>query len=202
MELIGMLDSPYVRRAAISLRLLGVPFVHRSWSVFRNFDQFQQLNPMVKAPTLVLDDGSYLVDSNLIIDWAETISTKPSLMPGGASARLRALRLIGMALTVGEKSVQIVYEHKRDAEKRDDGWLQRVKGQLRAACAMLEHELEGVQGWLFGDVPSQADITIAVAWGFTQLVTADVIDAKTYPRLAAFSQRAEKHQDFAALPPV
>ena len=38
MQLIGMLDSPYVRRTAISLRLLGVPFEHRSISVFSTFE--------------------------------------------------------------------------------------------------------------------------------------------------------------------
>ncbi len=37
MQLIGMLDSPYVRRVAISLKLLGLPFEHRSISVFRQF---------------------------------------------------------------------------------------------------------------------------------------------------------------------
>ncbi|WP_267223039.1 glutathione S-transferase family protein [Dyella silvae] len=200
MELIGMLDSPYVRRAAISLRLLGVPFTHRSWSVFRNFDQFRQLNPLVKAPTLQLDDGTLLTESGLIIDWAETISDRPSLMPSEPQTRLRALRLTGIALAASEKSVQIVYEHKRDADKRDAGWLERVTGQLRSAYDLLERELEGVHGWLFGDTPTQADITLAVAWGFTQLVVADAIDAKAYPRLVAFAQHAEQHPDFAALP--
>jgi hypothetical protein len=37
MQLIGMLDSPYVRRVAIALQLLGIPFEHRSLSVFRQY---------------------------------------------------------------------------------------------------------------------------------------------------------------------
>jgi glutathione S-transferase len=201
-ELIGMLDSPYVRRTAISLRLLGVPFTHRSLSVFSNFDEFQSINPQVKAPTLVLDNGALLVDSNLIIDWAETISERPSLMPGESAARLRALRLIGAALTASEKSVQIVYEHKREADKRDAAWLQRVKGQLHAAYGVLEREIDGVDGWLFGNSPGQADVSIAVAWGFTQLVTPEAVDPASYPRLAAFAMRAEQHPDFVALPPI
>ncbi|PTT75208.1 glutathione S-transferase, partial [Pelomonas sp. HMWF004] len=45
MKLIGMLDSPFVRRVAISMRLLGLPFEHAAISVFRGFDQFQQINP-------------------------------------------------------------------------------------------------------------------------------------------------------------
>ncbi len=57
MQLIGMLDSPYVRRVAISLQLLGLHFEHRSVSVFSTFAQFQKINPVVKAPSLICDDG-------------------------------------------------------------------------------------------------------------------------------------------------
>ena len=60
MKLIGMLDSPYVRRAAISLRMLGLPFEHQSLSVFSTFDAFRAINPLVKAPTLIGDDGGQL----------------------------------------------------------------------------------------------------------------------------------------------
>lgn len=69
MQLIGMLDSPFVRRVAIALRLLDLPYEHRPLSVFRNFEAFSLFNPMVKAPTLVLDDGTVLMDSSLILDY-------------------------------------------------------------------------------------------------------------------------------------
>ena len=52
MQLIGMLDSPYVRRTAICLKLLGLQYEHRSLSVFRTFDEFSMINPVVKAPSL------------------------------------------------------------------------------------------------------------------------------------------------------
>ncbi|HEX7435248.1 MAG TPA: glutathione S-transferase, partial [Caldimonas sp.] len=111
MKLIGMLDSPYVRRVAISFQLLGLPFAHRSVSVFRAFEEFQRINPVVKAPTLVCDDGEVLMDSTLILDYAEALAApRKSLMPSGVSARQHALRRIGLALAACEKSVQIVYE--------------------------------------------------------------------------------------------
>ena len=53
MKLIGMLDSPYVRRVAVSLQLLGLRFKHEPVSVFRHFDKFQAINPVIKAPTLI-----------------------------------------------------------------------------------------------------------------------------------------------------
>lgn len=43
MRLIGMLDSPYVRRTAISMTFLGVPFRHEAVSVFADFEQFRRI---------------------------------------------------------------------------------------------------------------------------------------------------------------
>jgi len=45
MRLIGMLDSPYVRRVAVTLRLLGIPFEHHPLSVFSTYEQFRLINP-------------------------------------------------------------------------------------------------------------------------------------------------------------
>ena len=45
MKLVGMLDSPYVRRVAISLELYGVDFVHESLSVFSTYAEFSAINP-------------------------------------------------------------------------------------------------------------------------------------------------------------
>lgn len=74
MQLIGMMDSPYVRRVAISLAVLGLPFEHQSVSVFRHFDTFAKINPVVKAPTFIADDGTLLIDSSLILDYLDHLS--------------------------------------------------------------------------------------------------------------------------------
>ncbi len=162
-----MLDSPYVRRVAISLRLLGLPFAHRPVSVFSSFAQFQQTNPVVKAPTLVCDDGVCLMDSTLILDYAESLAPpERSLVPRAPAARRRDLQLLGLALAACEKTVQIVYERNlRPPEKQHAPWLDRVHGQLAAAYAALETEL--ARAPLRADALTQAGITTAVAWGFT-----------------------------------
>ncbi len=203
MQLIGMLDSPYVRRSAISLRMLGIPFEHRSLSVFRDFDAFHEVNPLVKAPTLVCDDGCVLVDSSLIIDYAEALAGR-SLMPSEPGARRHALRLTGPALVVCEKAVQHFYEHKRAADRQDASWLQRVDGQLRDACALLDEALgiAPTDRWLCGAMPTQADISVGVAWTFAQIVAAEIVPARDYPAFAGFAARAERLSDFVALPPA
>jgi glutathione S-transferase len=201
MQLIGMLDSPYVRRTAISMHLMGIAFEHRSLSVFRDFEAFNQINPLVKAPTLVCEDGEQLIESSLIIDYAESIAAPgQSLMPSEPRARRQALRLVGLALVACEKSVQIVYEHKRPSELHSAPWLERVQSQLRQAYAALERELMPIETtWLLGGAaPSQADISVAVAWGFTQLTLPEQIRASEYPTLAAHAARAERLPAFAA----
>ena len=71
-KLVGMMDSPYVRRVAISLELYGVEFESQPLSVFSTFDAFSRINPAVKAPTLILDNGIRLMDSSLILNYFET----------------------------------------------------------------------------------------------------------------------------------
>jgi glutathione S-transferase len=202
MQLIGMLDSPYVRRAAISLRLLGLAFEHRSISVFSTFEQFQAINPVVKAPTLVCDDGTLLMDSTLIIDHAETIAGR-SLMPAGAAERLHALRVLGLALAACEKTVQIVYERKlRPPEKQHAPWVDRVRGQLAAAYAGLEAEIPKLPVPAGETAIGQAGLTSAVAWGFTQMMVPEFVAPADFPSLAAFAAAAERLPAFVALPPV
>lgn len=201
MQLIGMLDSPYVRRVAISLQLLGLPFEHQSISVFRAFPQFQAINPVVKAPTLVCDDGTVLMDSTLILDYAETLAAPASLMPRDVRERAQALRVIGLALAACEKSVQIIYERTlRPAEKMYAPWVERINGQLIAAYAALEVELTRAPLAQTRETINQAGITTAVAWHFTQRTLPETLDLARFPKLLAFSEAVEKLPEFIAAP--
>lgn len=202
MELIGMLDSPYVRRVAIALKRLEIPFDHQSLSVFRNVDEFTQINPLVKAPTLVCDDGTVLVESTLILDYIEDLAgPDKSLMPQDPALRLKSRHLIGVALIACEKTVQIIYEQTlRPQEKQHQPWLDRVAKQLHVAYGQLETMVESRKLWLVGDTLLQPDITIAVAWRFTQFMIPEVIASDQYPALAAFSVEIESLPEFLATP--
>jgi len=193
MRLIGMLDSPYVRRVAISLKLMGIEFSHDSISVFRGFDEFRVINPVVKAPTLVTDDGVVLMDSSLILDHLERVAgPKRSLMPADARGHVEALHVIGLQLAACEKAVQIIYEHnQRPPEKQYQPWLDRVRTQLLAAHGELEKAMARQSGWFGGDRVMQPDVTIAVGWRFMQYYVPDTVTAEAFPRLAAHSARAE-----------
>ena len=204
MQLIGMLDSPYVRRVALALRVAGVDFEHRSISVFRQMPAFQAINPVIKAPTLVTDSGTVLMDSTLIL------GALPRLVPAAKVAQLwpqqgvayeQALRCEALALAAMEKSVQQVYETQlRPAEHQHAPWLARVREQMLTAYDLLEAE------WAERDTaPSEASIdqpaiTAAVAWSFTQDLLPGAIDAARCPRLATLAAHAEQLPLFQSLP--
>nr|WP_316639688.1 glutathione S-transferase [uncultured Roseateles sp.] len=201
MKLVGMLDSPYVRRVAIALQLLGLRFEHQSVSVFRGFAEFAQLNPVVKAPTLLCDDGEVLMDSTLILQYAEALARPRTLLPLDLQALQHELRLTGLALAACDKSAQIVYERGlRPAEKVHEPWIERVTGQLLAAYGALEQELGRRPLTATSTTLSQAGVSVAVAWHFTQQMLPEVVPAEGFPRLVAFSAAAEALPEFRAAP--
>ncbi|KWF87569.1 glutathione S-transferase [Burkholderia cepacia] len=207
MKLIGMLDSPFVRRVAISAKLLDLPFEHESISVFRHIEQFRAINPVVKAPTLVTDDGATLMDSSLIVDYLDhRVVPERRLLPEDAAARLNTLVPVGFALAAAEKSVQVVYEQAlRPADKQYAPWLERVLSQIEGAYGALEPLVAAANGWFGGARLLQSDVTVAVAWRFTQFMAADYpvlarIDPARYPALAAHSARAEALPAFVETP--
>lgn len=198
MRLIGMLDSPYVRRTAIALRLLELPFEHDPLSVFSTFEQFSAINPVVKAPTLVCDDGTVLMDSGLIIDYAETLAGR-SLWPAELASRTHALRVTGLALAACEKVMQIVHEHHlRPAVHAP--WLERVNRQLLAALTSLDGELARQPLAADEKTLTQAGLCAAIAWRFMQIKLATPVADATCPALAAFSARVEALPVFAQTP--
>jgi glutathione S-transferase len=187
MKLIGMLDSPYVRRVAISAKCLGIDLEHESVSVFRHFEQFQQINPVV------------LMDSTLILDYLEARSGK-TLLPSELSQRAHALRLIGLSLAACEKAVQLYYERNlRPADIQYQPWVERVEGQLAAAFTALEQELQKHPLPTDGAL-TQTGISLAVAWSFTNLVVPDQIDANRYPHIAQYTAYAETLEAFVSTP--
>ncbi|GJJ04544.1 glutathione S-transferase [Duganella rhizosphaerae] len=198
MKLIGMLDSPYVRRVAVTLQLMGVRFEHQSLSVFSTFEQFRQLNPVVKAPTLVADDGTVLMDSTLIVQYAEALAMPASrLTPSMPTELLRSLRVLGLALAACDKGVQLVYERMVRPTVHQP-WAERVTVQMLAAFDALEAELRAHP--LSVAQMDHAGVMTAVTWHFMQQMLPEVVDASRYPLQVEFSRQAEALPAFHAAP--
>ena len=87
MILVGQHDSPYVRRVAISLRVLGFAYEHDTRWVFADFDAMRAVNPLGRIPSLVLDGDGVLIDSAAILDWLDqTVGPARALLPPAAAS--------------------------------------------------------------------------------------------------------------------
>lgn len=198
MLLVGMLDSPYVRRAAITGTLLGLPFEHRSVSVFRHMDEFRAINPLIKAPSLVADDGIVLTDSALIIQHMEDVAGR-SLRPSDPAARTRDLSLTGIGLVAADKAVGVEYERKRPEPQRYAPWMERIVAQLEVALGLLDAAAaDGKLG--AGPELRPADIMATIAWGFCRFVIPDYVEEARWPALAAQAAACERLEVFRRWP--
>jgi glutathione S-transferase len=193
--LIGMFDSPFVRRVAISMQLLDIGYEHADWSVGRDFERIRQHNPLGRVPTLVLDDGEVLSESAAILDYLDDrVGPAHALLPAGGRGRREALRQMALATGAAEKGREQIYEGAfRPPEKRHEPWLERCRAQMHGGLAAIERHCEGrgAQSWLVGSALSQADITVSCAFTFLrESLPPDELSPR-YSRLAALVDRCE-----------
>jgi glutathione S-transferase len=195
MLLIGMFDSPFVRRVAVSMKLLGVPFEHGNWSVGKDFDRIREYNPLGRVPTLVTDDGERLMESGAILDYLdERVGPDRALLPRSGSERRLALNLMSMATGAAEKGVSQIYERVfRPEDKRHQPWVERCRAQMSGSLSALDRYVgeRGVSQWLVGKRMTQADVTVACAFTFLNDSLRVAEDRVMFQSLATLAARCE-----------
>jgi glutathione S-transferase len=192
MILIGQYDSPFVRRVGIAMTLYGLPFEHRPWSVFGDAEKIRPYNPLVRVPTLVLDDGEVLIESHSILDYLDgRVDADRRLFPVSEPARHQALRVAALATGTGEKAVSLFYE-KRLHREVSDIWVERCRSQISGTLAVLEADRASRAGdfWFDGCV-GHADIAVAVVLRFISEAHPGLVAMADFPALASHAARLE-----------
>ena len=199
MILVGQYNSPYVRRAAVSLRVLGFAYVHDPLSVFADFDAMRRINPLGRVPSLVLDDGETLINSAAILDWLDqSAGPERALIPPAGPARRRALRRIALATGAIDKAGAATYEQLiRPSAYRWPDWIARCRTQAAGAIEALAGD-----SWPVAARLDQAQITTACMIRYLRLADPDLIPPTRYPALDALSARCEARPEFAATYPA
>jgi glutathione S-transferase len=192
MILIGQYDSPFVRRVGIALTLYGMTFEHRPWSVFGDTDKIRPHNPLVRVPTLILDDGEVLMESHSILDYLDNlVGRERALFPSTEPARHKALRVAALATGTGEKAVSLFYE-KRLHSQVSDVWVNRCRSQILGTLGVLEADRDARHDdYWFGDQIGHADIAVAAVLRFISEAHRRLVPMSDFPALAAHAARLE-----------
>ncbi len=193
MILIGQYDSSFVRRIGIALTLYGIPFEHRPWSTFGDTDKIRPYNPLLRVPTLVLDNYDVLIESHLILDYVDSlVPVEQRMFPTTEPDRHRALKIAALATGFADKGVSLFYE-TRLHETVSPLWAERCKSQMFATLAVLEADRAArrTRYW-FGDSIGHADIAVAAAMRHVGDSHPGLIPLDDYPALSAHCARLEE----------
>jgi glutathione S-transferase len=202
MILVGRYMSPYVRRVAVAMQHLGLPYERVIVNAVSEVDKVRSYNPIGRVPVLILDDGEKLIESAAILDYlGEVAPGGKTLLARSGPERRKALQLAAVTTNAVEKAIYAFYEtSRRPAELVHPPVRDYLQSQTRAGLELLESAAPD-DGWLVGDELTLADITVGVGWRFLSLFAPALADEGRHPRLAAHSARCERLSAFAAAQP-
>lgn len=198
MQLIGRNMSPFVRRTSIVLKLLGLDYEQVELSTADDRDKIAKINPVIRVPSMVLDGGETLLDSNAIIDHLlEVGDLEHRLLPAFGADRRAVLRLAAIGHGIMEKAVSSAYERgRRPKEFIYDGWVKQVEGQVESGLAAL-NEAASNSDFLHGDHLTLADVNAVVAHDFVCTAEPYLMKNDPYPALSALAKRCGEQASFA-----
>jgi glutathione S-transferase len=202
MILIGQYDSPFVRRVAVSMTLLGLPFTRNPLSVFSDADTMRTINPLGRVPSLILDDGEVLVDSGTILDYLDAVAgPERALVATSGKSRRDDLQAIALATGAADLAVALVFETLlRPPAKHYALFIERRRTQIGAALTALDGR--AAPDWIATVPPRQTGITAACSLGYIRLRLPDLVPPGRYPRLDALADAAERLPAFSACRPA
>jgi len=191
--------SPFVRKVRIAAAVLGLDreISLEPADTMSASDTVRQQNPLGKIPALVLEDGSVLFDSRVILDYLDHRAGGGKIVPKDANGRFAALRLQALADGLMDASILLIYEGRwRPAEKHEPKWVEHQAGKVTRALAEIEAAPPALES-----PPNVGQIALACALGYRDF-RFEGTWRKDHPRLVAWlDQFAARVPAFAATKP-
>jgi len=157
-------------------------------------------SPLGKVPVLVLDDGTELFDSRVIVEYLDTVSPVSRLIPEPSRQRIAVRRVEALADGICDAAIAKVLEGRRPAAQQSEEWVVRQQQKIVAGVATLADEL-GERNWFHGDAYSLADIAAGCALGYLAFRAEALGWTHDHPNLAKLSVRLDKRGTFAETAP-
>src|SRR5713226_2344325 len=140
--------SPFGRKIRIGAGVLGLDreIAIEPADTGNPSDTVRQQNPLGKIPALVLEDGTALFDSRVILEYLDHRAGGGKIIPKDANARFAALRLQALADGMMDASILLIYESRwRSPERHEPRWTDHQAGKITRALAALEAAIGGLQ---------------------------------------------------------
>lgn len=200
MKLLASLTSPYARKVRVALAEKRIEYELIEESPWAAGTTVPNYNPLGKVPVLVLDDGTTLFDSRVIVEYLDTVSPVSRLIPEPNRQRIVVRRWEALADGICDAAVAIVLENKRSARQQNKESIERQHGKVDRGLQELATEL-GDKAWCNGEAYSLADIATGCALGYLDLRHAALDWRSKYPNLVKLAEKLAKRPSFTETAP-
>jgi glutathione S-transferase len=196
MKLLGSLTSPYTRKVRVMLAEKRIECELELVDVNAPDNPVLARNPLSKIPTLVLDDGTSLFDSRVIVEFLDNASPIARLIPADKRARVTVRRLEALADGVLDAGLLVRYESLRPKKEQSATWTAKQLGKMNRGIEMLAADL-GNRNWCYGERYSLADIALGCCLGWVAFRLPSIDWRDQYPPLARHFDRLMTRPAFA-----
>lgn len=195
MKLIGTKISPYTRKVRVVLAEKRIEYEFEEDAPGNPDTRVPHFNPLGKIPVLVMDDGSSLYDSRVIVEYLDSVTPVTRLLPEVNRERVQVKRWEALADGVCDAAAAIVNEKRRSARKQEPEWIERQTGKINRGLRTFAEEL-GERHWCFGESYSLADVAMGIALGYLDLRLPEIDWRDTYPNLEKHAEKLSKRPSF------
>lgn len=200
MKLVGSLTSPYVRKVRIVLAENNISYdfdVDIPWNVGSHVPDY---NPLGKVPVLIMDDGTALFDSRVIVEYLDSTNSTLRLIPKSNRDRIMVKRWEALADGICDAAATIFLERKRPDTLQSLEWIARQQKKVTLGLEAAARELSDKK-WCEGNAYSLADIALCCTLGFLVFRFPEIQWRNTFPNLANLADALEGRASFLETAP-
>ncbi|MES2149263.1 MAG: glutathione S-transferase N-terminal domain-containing protein [Pseudomonadota bacterium] len=196
MKLIGSLASPYVRKVRVVLAEKKLDYTFELENVWTAETRIHLSNPLGKVPCLIMEDGSAMYDSRVIVEYLDTLTPVCKLLP--PNGRERADVKVWEALTDGVTDAAVLVRLEktlRPAEQQSAAWIERQMGKVHAGLAVMSTNL-GESPFCKGNHYTLADVAVGCTLGWLGFRFPEIDWRADYANLARLFDKLSERASF------
>ncbi|KAK2414473.1 putative glutathione S-transferase [Trifolium repens] len=183
-KLFGLVESPYVTRVEIALKLKGVEYKYEEEKWGNLSDTLIKYNPVYKKVPVLVHKGNPISESLVILEYIDETWTQNPILPSypykRALARFWSKFIDDKCLSVGRKVVFTIDEKEREKSIEE----------MEVALQFLENELN--DKFFGGEDIGIVDITAAFI-ALHEVMGLNLFTSEKFPKLYKWSQDFNNH---------
>ena len=196
MKLIGSLASPYVRKVRVVLAEKKLDYQFELENVWASETTIQKLNPLGKVPSLIMEDGTVMIDSRVMVEYLDTLTPVCKLLPPNGRERADIKCWEALADGVLDAGVLVRLERTlRPPEQQSEDWITRQLRKVELGLASMADKL-GDQPYCAGIHYSLADVAVGCALGWLTFRFPEIDWRDTHPNLARLHDKLAERPSF------